>query len=114
MHYLRSLAAGLCLIAHAQAWPAMAELLEVQRRQGPVNPADPPTEEPVNTRMPGDLATIGAVTPVGKTIQNMLLRVETSEAPGLPSPLLPPLLGSSSCKQDTCKKFRQHAQTWAC
>ena len=53
-----------------------------------------------NSRMIGDLKQ-GATTPVGQSIQNILLRTESAE--GTKSRYIPSgLLGSNKCKADTC------------
>ncbi|KAF2716564.1 class II peroxidase [Polychaeton citri CBS 116435] len=73
-----------------------------QIRQAVEEAADAPdNDEPANNRMIGDLATVGATTPVGQSIQNILLRTESAESkfqlyvpPGLP--------GTKKCKADTC------------
>jgi hypothetical protein len=65
-------------------------------------PAIPELEDPNenNSRMIGDLKQ-GATTPVGQSIQNILLRTESAE--GTKSRYIPPgLLGSNKCKADTC------------
>lgn len=57
-------------------------------------------EDEVNNRMIGDLKN-GATTPVGQSIQNILLGTETAE--GSNSRYTPPgLLNSAKCKADTC------------
>jgi hypothetical protein len=65
-------------------------------------PAVPDLEDPNenNNRMIGDLKQ-GVTTPVGQSIQNILLRTESAE--GSNSRYLPPgLLGTKKCKADTC------------
>ncbi|KAK3642303.1 hypothetical protein LTR56_010880 [Elasticomyces elasticus] len=105
----KALIVTLCFANYVLAWPAMAELMKLQRRQGPVDPADDPLDEPANTRLPGDLATVGATSVVGQTIMDILLRKVTAEAPGIPSPIIPPALSSAKCKADTCCVWRHVA-----
>ena len=84
-----------------QAWAKRQELAadgEQIDAQEPATGLEDPNEN--NSRMIGDLKQ-GATTPVGQSIQNILLRTESAE--GTNSRYLPPaLLGSNKCKADTC------------
>jgi hypothetical protein len=83
---------------------ALAKRQEVAADGEQIDVQEPPTglEDPNedNRRMIGDLKQ-GATTPVGQSIQNILLRTESAE--GTKSRYIPPgLLGSKKCKADTC------------
>jgi hypothetical protein len=63
---------------------------------------DVPDDDPINTRMVGDLTT--PTTPVGSSIANILLRKESAEScegnyhpPGLPK--------TKACQADSCKPW---------
>jgi hypothetical protein len=83
-------------LAKRQEEAADGEQIDIQE---PVNPElEDPNEN--NSRMIGDLKQ-GATTPVGQSIQNILLRTESAE--GTNSRYIPSgLLGSKKCKADTC------------
>ena len=84
-----------------QAWAKRQELAadgEQIDAQEPATGLEDPNEN--NSRMIGDLKQ-GATSPVGQSIQNILLRTESAE--GTNSRYIPPgLLGSNKCKADTC------------
>ena len=84
-----------------QAWAKRQELAadgEQIDAQEPATGLEDPNEN--NSRMIGDLKQ-GATTPVGQSIQNILLRTESAEDTN--SRYIPPgLLGSNKCKADTC------------
>ena len=82
-------------LAKRQEVAADGEQIDAQE---PATGLEDPNEN--NSRMIGDLKQ-GATTPVGQSIQNILLRTESAE--GTNSRYLPPaLLGSNKCKADTC------------
>ena len=82
-------------LAKRQELAADGEQIDAQE---PATGLEDPNEN--NSRMIGDLKQ-GATTPVGQSIQNILLRTESAE--GTNSRYIPPgLLGSNKCKADTC------------
>ena len=91
------------LLAHSsRAWPGISGSHHALLRRQEDPEFDPnPGEEP-NPEMIGDLATVGATTAVGQSIQNILLGTEAAES-GFAGYLPPGLLGTSRCKADTCE-----------
>lgn len=66
----------LALAGSAAAWPGMSALIqELAKRQGP-------TPGGLDAPMIGDLATIGAITPVGKQVKSCLQGTISCESPG--------------------------------
>jgi len=93
----------------AVAWPGMNKVMgelvqKLDRRQGAVA-ADAESEEFDSLEMIGDLATVGATTPTGTAIQNILLGKEAPESDVALTGFLP-LKGSKSCAADTCCIWR--------
>lgn len=79
-------------VAAADGEEIDAEEAELPELEGP---------EDDNNRMIGDLATVGATTPVGLSIQKILLRTESAEGSNSRY-TAPGALGSAKCKADTC------------
>lgn len=96
MHFSTLLSLFSLHIVLAQCYPGMGELL---RRI----PQDTTNDNDANPIMIGDLATVGAITPVGTSIKNILLGTESAERPSKNIEYIPPgLLASAKCKADTC------------
>lgn len=87
------------LAALAKRQEEAADGEEIDAPEAELPEVEDPNEN--NNRMIGDLKQ-GATTPVGQSIQNILLRTESAE--GTRSRYTPPgLLNSKKCKADTCK-----------
>jgi hypothetical protein len=67
------------------------------------DPQDQELPDEINSRMIGDLATVGPTTPVGQSVANILLGTESGETSE--RGYIPPLLGSRRCKADKCKSI---------
>jgi hypothetical protein len=88
------------LINGTVAWPYMAKTLDSlnQRLQERADPVAGPED---SDEMIGDLATVGATTPVGKSIKSILLGLEDPYSDVAWSGVLPGK-GSPKCAADTC------------
>lgn len=91
-----SLIAALLAASSTTAHPSMKVFNEIRQLADAGLP-----DEPINTRMIGDLATIGPTTPVGQSIANILLRTESGESSE--RGYVAPRLNTAECKADTCE-----------
>lgn len=80
------------------AWPHMKQQLNALMERAP----QATNQDDINTRMPGDLKN-GATTPVGVSIQNILLKKESALSKATYTPPLLATVGSAACKKDTCE-----------
>ncbi|OMP82656.1 Manganese peroxidase 1 [Diplodia seriata] len=91
------------LIQPAVAHPGMANLVqEIRARQDADTTVvvDLNADGDADPEMIGDLATVGATTPVGTSIYNILTGAESGETQA--AGYIPPLFGTKACKKDTC------------
>ena len=104
---------AVCLVAASTSLQVVARprgvspeaIMEAYSKRAPQADANDDGDTPPT--LIGDLKTVGATTPVGQSINNILLGTESAES-SYKLYVPPGLLGSKACKADTCSSYLSH------